>query len=109
MALTVALIAHDAKKGDMVAFALKHKDLLSRFHLIGTGTTSGRVSAATGLKIEGLMSGPLGGDAQIGGRVAEGRCDAIVFLVDPLTAHPHEPDVNGLIRIANVHNKVGGA
>ena len=103
--LTLALIAHDNKKAAIVEFASKNKEKLAQFKLIGTGTTSSRIAAATGLPIEALLSGPLGGDAQIGGRVAEGRCDAIIFIVDPLSAHPHDPDIHGLLRICNVYNK----
>jgi len=100
---TIALIAHDAKKEAMVAFVRRHSAALRGFHLVATGTTGGRV-ADTGLPVTRMLSGPLGGDAQIAAMVAEARCHAVVFLVDPLTAHPHEPDVLGLVRCCNVHN-----
>lgn len=99
----IALIAHDGKKTEMVEFATKHKDVLSKFNLVGTGTTGGRIADATGLEITRMLSGPLGGDAQIGALVATGQCQAILFFVDPLTAHPHEPDIQGLLRLCNVH------
>lgn len=104
---TVALIAHDGMKAKMVDFATRHAGALAGFNLVGTGTTSARITAATGLPVHGFKSGPLGGDAQIGALVAEGgdrAPAAIFFFIDPLTAHPHEPDVNGLLRLANVHN-----
>ena len=99
-----ALIAHDAKKADLCRFALQHKAALARHEIIATGTTGGRIAEATGLKVVRYLSGPLGGDAQIGARVANGEVDAVIFIVDPLTAHPHEPDVQGLQRLCNVHN-----
>ena len=104
MARTVALIAHDNKKAVMVAFASAHRDALASFDLCGTGTTAGRVADATGLPVRAYLSGPLGGDAQIAARVAEGACAGVIFLVDPLSAHPHEPDIGGLQRICNVHD-----
>lgn len=100
----LALIAHDSKKGEMVEWALKNKAMLAKFELCGTGTTSKRVSEATGLKVKGYLSGPLGGDQQIGSKVAEGEIDVVVFFCDPLTAQPHDPDVKALLRIANVYN-----
>ncbi|KGQ22784.1 methylglyoxal synthase [Thermus filiformis] len=100
----LALIAHDRKKEEMVAFCQRHKDLLARFPLLATGTTGQRVEEATGLKVEKLLSGPLGGDQQMGARVAEGRILAVFFFRDPLTAQPHEPDVQALLRVCDVHN-----
>ena len=100
----IALIAHDHKKDELVALAVKHRDLLAHFELIGTGTTGGRIHDATGLPVERVNSGPLGGDAQIAARICDGVIEAVLFLVDPLYAHPHEPDVQGLLRICNVHN-----
>ncbi len=99
----LALIAHDAKKEEMVAFCRRHRELLSRFPLLATGTTGGRIEEATGLGVERVLSGPLGGDLQIGARVAEGRVLAVIFLQDPLTAKPHEPDIQALVRVCNVH------
>ncbi|WP_038049706.1 methylglyoxal synthase [Thermus caliditerrae] len=99
----LALIAHDAKKEEMVAFCQRHRALLSRFPLLATGTTGRRIAEATGLPVERLLSGPLGGDQQIGARVAEGRVLAVIFFRDPLTAQPHEPDVQALLRVCDVH------
>ncbi len=101
---TIALIAHDGKKDDMIRFVRRHQDLLGRFHLIATGTTGERITQATGLPVERMLSGPYGGDAQIAARVAEGKVAGVIFLVDPLYAHPHEPDIHGLLRICNVYN-----
>lgn len=101
---TLALIAHDRKKDELVAFAIRHREALSRLRLLATGTTGGRVATATGLAVECVLSGPLGGDAQIAAHAAEGGVAAVVFLVDPLYAHPHEPDIQGLLRVCNVHN-----
>ena len=102
--MRLALIAHDAKKADLCRFALQHKAALASHEIIATGTTGGRIAEATGLKVVRYLSGPLGGDAQIGARIANGEVDAVIFIVDPLTAHPHEPDVQGLQRLCNVHN-----
>ncbi len=104
MANTIALIAHDGKKDDMVRFAQAHRRHLEQFELIATGTTGERVARATGLDVKRMLSGPYGGDAQIAARVAEGEVRAVIFLVDPLYAHPHEPDIQGLQRICNVYN-----
>ena len=101
---TLALIAHDGKKEEMVAFCRQHRSKLAKLKLIATGTTGQRIAAATGLEIECLLSGPLGGDAQIASRAATGQVTAVFFLVDPLSAHPHEPDIQGLLRVCNVHN-----
>ncbi len=101
---TIALIAHDGKKEEMVAFAEANHRFLEMFHLVGTGTTSKRITEATGLTVEAMLSGPMGGDAQIAAGVAEGRIHCVIFLVDPLYAHPHEPDIQGLMRVCNVHN-----
>ena len=100
----IALIAHDGKKKEMVEWTLKNKSALSKFELCGTGTTAKRVAEATGLTVKGYLSGPLGGDQQIGALVAEGKIDLVVFFCDPLTAQPHDPDVKALLRIANVYN-----
>jgi methylglyoxal synthase len=100
----LALIAHDRQKDDLQAFCLRHRDLLRHCDLIATGTTGQRVMEATGLAVTRYLSGPLGGDAQIAARVAVGEVAAVIFLVDPLNAHPHEPDIQGLLRVCNVHN-----
>ncbi len=101
---TIALIAHDGKKDEMERLTQAHREQLARFDLIATGTTGQRIARATGLPVTRLLSGPLGGDAQIAARVADGLVQAVIFLVDPLYAHPHEPDIQGLLRICNVHN-----
>jgi methylglyoxal synthase len=102
---TIALIAHDNKKEAMISFAKEHvMKLRDDFFLIATGTTGSRVEEATGLSVEKFLSGPLGGDAQIASKVAEKKVAAVFFFVDPLSAHPHDPDINGLLRICNVHN-----
>ncbi|WP_261664401.1 methylglyoxal synthase [Deinococcus sp. Marseille-Q6407] len=100
----VALIAHDDRKDDLVRFASDHSEVLRSFALIATGTTGQRVMDATGLEVERMLSGPLGGDQQIGARIAEGRVLAVFFFRDPLTAQPHEPDVSALLRLCDVHN-----
>jgi methylglyoxal synthase len=102
--ITVALIAHDDKKDDLCRFVLEYKAIFSRFNLIGTGTTGSRVTLETGLPVTRMLSGPMGGDQQIGGMVAEQKVLAVFFFRDPLTAQPHEPDVSALLRICDVHN-----
>ena len=104
MIKTIALIAHDSKKAEIVNWCIKNKAVLEKFELCGTGTTSKRISEATGLNVKGYLSGPLGGDQQIGPKLAEGSIDFVLFLCDPLTAQPHDPDVKALLRIANVYN-----
>ncbi|MDQ7027503.1 MAG: methylglyoxal synthase [Anaerolineae bacterium] len=101
---TLALISHDGKKADMVAFVIEHKAVLSRYNLVGTGTTGKMISDKTGLVVRRMLSGPVGGDAQIAAMVAEGKIEAVFFFVDPLGKHPHDPDIQGLLRICNVHN-----
>ncbi|HEY8496109.1 MAG TPA: methylglyoxal synthase [Limnochordales bacterium] len=101
---TIALIAHDKKKDDMVEFVRRWRDILARYRLIATGTTGKVVAEATGLTVERMLSGPYGGDQQIGARVAAGEVDAVLFLRDPLTAQPHEPDITALLRVCDVHN-----
>lgn len=101
---TIALIAHDGKKADMVAFAIDNRDLLSRFDLVGTGTTGKLIEEKTGLSVTRYLSGPMGGDAQIAARVVIGEIHAVFFFVDPLDKHPHDPDIQTLMRACNVHN-----
>ncbi len=101
---TIALIAHDGKKDDMIRFARQHRELLARFRLIATGTTGERIQQATELPVERMLSGPYGGDAQIAAQVAQGEIAGVFFLVDPLYAHPHEPDISSLLRICNVYD-----
>ncbi len=100
----IALIAHDNMKPSLIDWCEKNKEELSRHNLCGTGTTSGRISASTGLCVFAYKSGPLGGDQQIGALTAEGKIDAIIFFSDPLTAQPHDPDVKALLRIAQVYD-----
>jgi methylglyoxal synthase len=101
---TVALIAHDNKKSAIVNWALKNKTILEKFDLCGTGTTAKLISEATDLPIKRYLSGPLGGDQQIGAMLACGELDLVVFLRDPLTAQPHEPDVSALLRLCDVQS-----
>ena len=104
MSKTIALVAHDERKDALVAWARAHEEQLSRHTLIGTGTTGGRIREATGLEITQLKSGPLGGDAQIGAMIAEGRLDTLIFFIDPLTAMPHDVDVKSLLRLAILYD-----
>lgn len=103
-AKTVALIAHDNKKDDMIAFALCYRDVLERYALVATGTTGRLIQERTGLPVTRMLSGPLGGDAQIAAMVAVGEIAAVFFFIDPLGKHPHDPDINSLLRICNVHD-----
>ena len=101
---TIALIAHDNKKADIVNWAIKNKTTLEQYELCGTGTMARLISEATDLKIKRYLSGPLGGDQQIGALVAEGTLEFVVFFCDPLTAQPHDPDVKALLRITSVYD-----
>jgi len=100
---TLALIAHDGMKAEMVAFVKDHFDTLQHYKLVATGTTGQHIER-TGLKVIKKLSGPKGGDAQIASMAAEGKLAAIFFFRDPLGKHPHEPDVQMLLRICDVHN-----
>lgn len=100
---TVALIAHDGKKPLLVSFVRDHFKKLDGFRLIAT-RDSGRLAQGAGLKVQRLLSGPKGGDAQIAAEVANGRCQAVIFLRDPLGMHPHDPDISMLMRICDVHD-----
>ena len=101
---SIAIIAHDNCKDDAVAWVLRHEQALSALHLYCTGTTGGRIAeAAESIEVTRLLSGPLGGDQQIGALAAEKQLSAIIFFIDPLTAHPHDVDVKALIRLAIVH------
>jgi len=102
--MRLALIAHDEKKDDLIEFAREHEAWLSEAELMATGTTGKRLMKATDLSVERKASGPLGGDMQIGGEIADGDCEGLIFLRDPLTAQPHEPDVSALLRICDVHD-----
>jgi len=100
----IGLVAHDDKKDDLVAWAARHRDKLALHELYGTGTTGGRIVDGTGLDVTRLKSGPLGGDAQLGAMIAEGRLDALIFFQDPLTAQPHDVDIKALTRLATLYN-----
>ncbi len=100
----LALVAHDEKKDALMDFCVRHRDILENWELIGTGSTATRISEATGLPVQGYLSGPQGGDAQIAARVALDEIGAVIFLLDPLSAHPHDPDIETLQRVCNVHN-----
>ena len=102
--MKIALIAHDKKKNDMIELAIKYKDTLAKHELYATGTTGTLVMGETGLPIIRMKSGTLGGDQQIGSMVAEGKLDLIIFLRDPLTSQPHEPDVSALLRLCDVQS-----
>ncbi|MDR5778966.1 methylglyoxal synthase [Caballeronia sp. LZ065] len=104
MSTRVALIAHDMKKDDIVTLAGEFAATLAQCSLVATGTTGGRIAAAHGLEVERKLSGPHGGDLQIGAELAEGRVDMVIFLRDPMTPQPHEPDINALVRACDVHN-----
>lgn len=101
--MEIAIIAHDGMKAEMVNFLMKNLEKLknNEVHLIATGTT-GTYVEKTGLNVEKLLSGPKGGDAQIAARVAEGKTNMVFFFRDPLDKHPHEPDINMLMRICDV-------
>lgn len=100
--MKIALIAHDKKKDDIIELAKQYKDVLAEHELYATGTTGTLIMGETGLAIHRMKSGPLGGDQQIGAMLAEGNLDLIIFLRDPLTAQPHEPDVSALLRLGDV-------
>ncbi|NML61219.1 methylglyoxal synthase [Massilia sp. RP-1-19] len=100
----IALIAHDMKKDDMITLAAQYIDFLRGCQLVATGTTGGRLANELGLTIERKHSGPFGGDLQIGAQLVDGQIDAVIFLRDPMTPQPHEPDINALVRACDVHN-----
>ena len=99
----LALVAHDGKKDDLLRLAKQHRTTLARLHLLATAHTGGQLADELGLTVECMRSGPEGGDMQIGARIVEGDVDAVVFLRDPLTAHPHEPDIQALLKVCDVH------
>src|SRR5262249_28858218 len=103
-AMNIALIAHDAKKDEIVELAREFGAFLARHTLVATGTTGGRLRAEAGLDVECVLSGPLGGDQPIGAGRAVGAIDLVVFLRDPMTPQPHEPDINALVRVCDVHD-----
>lgn len=103
MYMKIALIAHDNKKEDMISFVTKHKGKFEKHQLFGTGTTGRRITAEIGLPVHCFKSGPYGGDQEIGAKLSQGEIDMVIFLRDPLTAHPHEPDVSALLRLADIY------
>jgi diacylglycerol kinase (ATP) len=101
---TIALIAHDRKKDHIVEFVKAHQAVFAQYHLIATGTTGQRIHEATGLEVERMLSGPLGGDAQIASQVVTDKISAVFFFIDPLYAQPHEPDIQALLRVCELYN-----
>ena len=101
--MRIAIIAHDNKKADMVAFIMKRLDFFKQVKLVATGTTGAHIEHA-GLEVQRKFSGPQGGDAQIASEIVEGKIDGVIFFIDPLSSHPHEVDVQMLLRLCNVHN-----
>lgn len=101
---TIALIAHDNKKQEIVDWTLSNIETLKKYDLCGTGHTATLVEKATKLPVKKFLSGPLGGDQQIGAQVAEGKIDLVIFFWDPLQMQPHDPDVKALLRIAVVYD-----
>ncbi len=101
---SIALIAHDGKKHDLIEWCKTHKDILANHKLCGTGTTARMITMNTDLPVKGYSSGPLGGDQQIGAKVVEGTVDFIIFFSDPLAAQPHDPEIKALLRIAQVYD-----
>ena len=100
----IALVAHDRKKPEMLNLVMENLTILKQHHLVATATTGQLIKEKSGLNVESLLSGPLGGDLQIGAKVASGEIDLVIFLRDPLTAQPHEPDITALLRVCDVHN-----
>ena len=100
----IALIAHDSKKAELIAWCEENQDILKQHFLCGTGTTARMITERTGLPVRGYNSGPLGGDQQIGAKIVEGVVDFVIFFSDPLAAQPHDPDVKALLRIAQVYD-----
>lgn len=101
--MRIALIAHDKKKDQLIAFIKDHIDVFSAHELYATGTTGNRIIHETGLSVSLKKSGPLGGDQEIGSMIANGLLDLVIFFRDPLTAQPHEPDVSALLRLSDVY------
>lgn len=101
--MKIALIAHDRKKDEMVNFVIAYEHVFAKHNLYATGTTGRRIMEQTKLKVHRFMSGPLGGDQQIGAMIAENDMDLVIFLRDPLMAQPHEPDINALLRLCDVY------
>lgn len=102
----IALIAHDERKDALVDLLRPYRERLAGMRLMATGHTGGKVADELGLPVERLRSGPHGGDVQIGARLIDGKVDALIFLRDPLTAHPHEPDIQALLKLCDTHDVV---
>ena len=100
----IALVAHDKRKEELLTWAQHNREILTKHELVGTGTTSKLIAEKLELNVERLITGPLGGDQQLGAMIAEGRLDLIVFFWDPLEAQPHDSDVKALIRLAVAWN-----
>ncbi|WP_129596871.1 methylglyoxal synthase [Anaerophilus nitritogenes] len=101
--MKIALVAHDKKKESMVNFTIAYQDTFKKYDLVSTGTTGKKIQEATGLKLTRFNSGPLGGDQQVGAEIAQNKVDLVIFLRDPLTAQPHEPDILALLRLCDVY------
>lgn len=101
--MRIAVIAHDNKKADMVAFIMKRLDFFKKQQIVATGTTGTHIEHA-GIDVDLKKSGPLGGDAQIASEIVEGKIHGVIFFIDPLSSHPHEVDVQMLLRLCNVYN-----
>ncbi|QKS71116.1 methylglyoxal synthase [Paenalkalicoccus suaedae] len=101
--MNIACIAHDQKKDELVNFTIAYEPVLKDHTLFATGTTGTRIMEATNLSVHRFRSGPLGGDQQIGAKIAENEMDLVLFFKDPLTAQPHEPDISALIRLCDVY------
>ncbi|MCP3030714.1 methylglyoxal synthase [Halobacillus sp. A1] len=101
--MNIALIAHDKKKPEIITFTTAYQNILEKHQLFATGTTGKKIADATGLSIVRFQSGPLGGDQQIGSKIADDQMDMVIFFRDPLTAQPHEPDITALLRLCDVH------
>lgn len=102
--LRLGLVAHDRCKPTLVDWSAAHRAVLAKHCLVATGTTGAAIREATGLEVERLLSGPKGGDAQLGARIAEGALDALIFFIDPLSALPHDVDVKALVRLATLYD-----
>jgi methylglyoxal synthase len=102
--MKIALVAHDQKKAAMIDFVNRHREFLAEQWLVATATTGKHIIEGSGLNVHLVMSGPLGGDVQVSALAATGQLDAVIFLRDPLTAQPHEPDISALLRICDVHS-----
>jgi len=100
----LAIIAHDGKKIELVTWAASNKERLRRFKLVATATTGQLLREKVGLEVETMLSGPRGGDVQIASRIVQGEIDAVFFFQDPLDAHPHDPDIQAVMRVCNVHD-----